>query len=409
MEETKGDSRHFHDAWAFVLYIILTTLTTSWMVSEMKSLPQYNEEALLPFLATNVGLMLVFLLVAYLGFRYAAKGFIFFANVVAPTAIFFLSLLTLNPFVILSAGITFGISLMFYFWSIKPVLPLMAPMIEATAKILSLNLIGCTVLLLASVSLQVIQSFIFLRVLGNDSAIKGIMSILFILNSYWTFFNTIYFTQVAVSGIITTHVEKNGEESFKESFYIAFMALGSISFAGLIMAAVSTAKFLLERERDRDRERGSSGIINIILLCLVNIIGDLVNLMNELVFPYLAVHGTKYTESVSKSYNLIEEKRGVTLLSNMAIGKVIFFCLLFFICFIASGDTALLSANPSFQSNDLTYVTIAIVCVPLITFVYSFLSMFSSGTLALIYSYLESPEAVKRVEPELIEKIGRFS
>lgn len=408
MEETKENNRHFHDAWAFVLYIVLTTLTTSWMVSEMKSLPQYNEEALLPLLTVNVGIMLIFLLAVYLGFRYTAKGFIFLANVVAPGVLFFVSLLTLNPFVILSAGITFGISLMFYFWSVKPALPLIGPMIEATAKILSSNLIGCTILLLTSVSLQVVQSFIFLKVLGNDDASRGIMSVLFILNSYWTFFNTIYFAQVVVSGIVVTHV-KNGEGSFRESFYIAFMALGSISLAGLIMAAISTAKFLLERERDRNRERGSSNIINIILLCILNIFGDLVNLMNELVFPYLAVHGTKYTESVSKSYNLIEEKRGITLLSNMAIGKVIFFCLLFFICFIASGNTALLLANPSFQSNDLTYVTVAIVCAPLITFVYSFLSMFSSGTLALIYSYLESPETVKRVMPELIEKISPFS
>ncbi|AFN82363.1 hypothetical protein EROM_010180 [Encephalitozoon romaleae SJ-2008] len=408
MEETKENSRKFHDAWAFILYTILTALTTSWMVSEMKSLPQYNEEALLPLLTVNVGIMLIFLLAAYLGFRYAAKGFIFFANAVAPGILFFLSFLTLNPFAILSAGITFGISLVFYFWSIKPILPLMGPMIEATAKILSLNLIGCTILLLASVSLQVIQSFIFLKVLGNDDAGKTIMSVLFILNSYWTFFNTIYFAQVVVSGIVTTHVKNEKKGSFWESFYIAFMALGSISFAGLIMAAVSTAKFLVERERNRNRERGSSNIINIIILCILSIVGDLVNLMNELVFPYLAVHGTKYTESVSKSYNLIEEKGGIILLSNIAIEKVIFFCLLFFIYFIASGTTALLLRNPSYQ-NDLTYFTVGIVCAPLITFVYSFLSMFSSGTLALIYSYLESPEMVKKVEPELIEKISSFS
>ncbi|ADM10890.1 uncharacterized protein Eint_010260 [Encephalitozoon intestinalis ATCC 50506] len=408
MEEKREDSRHFHDAWAFILYLILTTLTTCWMVSEMKEFPKYNEEALLPLLTINVGLMLVFLLVAYLGLRYTAKGFIFLANIVAPAIIFFISMLTLNPFVILFAGITFGVSLMFYFWYIKPALPLIAAMVETTAKILSLNLMGCTILLLGSVSLQVIQSFIFLRVLGNNDANIGVMSVLFILNSYWTFFNTIYFAQVVVSAIVVNHA-KNGKESFRESFYIAFMALGSISFAGLIMAAINTAKLLLERERERNRERGSGNFINIILLCLLSIVGDLANLMNELVFPYLTLHGTKYTESIGKSYNLIEERGGVTLLSNAAIGKVIFFCFLFFVCFIACGNATVFWANPSFQSDELSYVTMSIVCAPLLTFVYSFLSMFSSGTLALIYSYLEFPDQVRSNEPELIEKIALFS
>ncbi|UYI28407.1 plasma-membrane choline-transporter [Encephalitozoon cuniculi] len=407
MEEFKKN-RSFHDAWAFVLYAILTTATTSWMVVKMKEAPQYDKEAFLPVLVLNVGLMLVFLLIAYLGLRYAAKGFIFTANVVAPATVFLLSILTYNPLVILSTGISFGVSLMFYLWAIKPVLPLIAATIETTAKILSSNLIGCTLLLLVSVSLQVVQSFVFLRVLGNNDASKGVMSILFILNSYWTFFNIVYFAQVVVSAIVINHVT-DGKESFGQSFYVALMALGSISFAGLVMAAINTAKLLLERERDRNRERGEGNFINVILLCLLSIVGDLVNVMNELVFPYLTLHGTKYTESMSKSYNMIGEKRGITLLANMVVGKVIFFCLLFFVWTIACGDAVLFSVNSSFQSNDLSYVTAAIIGAPLITFVYSFLSMFSSGTLALIYSYLEFPDVVRRIEPELIEKISSFS
>lgn len=405
MDEVKKN-RSFHDAWAFILYLLLTAATTAWMAVEMKEPPQYDKDALLPLLTLNVGLMLAFLLLAYLGLRYAAEEFIFTANVVAPATAFVLSMLTLDPIVILLAGIGFAVCLLFYFWAIKPVLPLMAACIQTTAKILASNLVGCILLLLVSVSLQVVQGFVFMRTLGNADANKSAVIVLFVLNSYWTLFNIVYFTQVVVSGIVIGHVA-SGRASFGQAFYNALMALGSVSFAGLIMAAISTARLLVQRDRDRNNERGSSNFLNILLLCILGVLGDLVDTMNELVFPYLALHGTRYTESMSKSYNMIGEKRGITLVSNVAIGKVISFCLLFFIELVVLGDALLLLSQG--QPSPVAIATAGVVAVPLVVFVYSFLSMFSSGTLALIYSYVESPEMVKRVEPELAERMGAFN
>lgn len=404
--------RKFHDMWAFILYIAFTTIVTGLMAGMMGEAPRGVEEIVLPAVATNVATLLAFMALVFMGFRFIPKQFIFSVFVVIPAILLFSTAFFMSPVYILLSVISLSISIWFYFAFIAPVLPLIAAAAETTAKIISSKFLSFLTILVLSVSAQVIQTSMMIRVLGKEQGSEeNILFVLFVLNSYWTTLNIAYFTRVVVSSIVVSHIMSDGNSKFTQALYNGVMALGSISFAGLIISLIATARFLIRREMDRDRNR-SGNLFKTILLCIaaviVTAVGDLVNTMNELAFPYLAFHGTSYSHSVKDSYSLISEKNGLTLLNNIAIEKVISTSMFLFIGFIALADMLLLHINGNIQKDMFLLVSLTIAALPAIMFAYEFLYMFSSGSLALIYTYLESPEAVNKMYPELGEKVREF-
>ncbi|KAH9412129.1 hypothetical protein HK407_01g00200 [Ordospora pajunii] len=401
MEEFKKE-RTFHDAWAFILYVILTLTTSVTLVKISSGIP-FDASIILPGLSVNVGIMLFMLTLIYLGFRYAADGLIFTVHVFVPIIVLIASILTENLTVIFISAALTCVSLLFYFWSIKPVLPLMTVSIQTGAKIISGNLFKCILLIMLSVFIIIFQGVVFTGVVGQgaDGAVT-LSVILFILNNTWTFFNIMYLVQTIVSGLVIGHLV-DGEGSFAEASRNGLMALGSISFAGLVISIITTAKMIVQRNMDRNRESGSGNILNAIVLVILSSLETLINTANELAFPYLALHGTNYRDSMSGAFNLIQEKQGITLLTNIAMERVVMFCCIQFVCVLIYGDLLLFKALSIDKISDSMLTTIAAIGIPVIVFTYNFLSVFSSSTLALIYTYIESPLMVEKAEPEFAQ------
>lgn len=402
--------RKFHDAWAFILYLLFTIATSALIVLGTKNIPASTEKILLPVLFSTVAALLGFVLVVFLALRYMAQTFIFFVNAVLPVIAFSLLLFTLDPFAIILGALFLAVSLWFYFVYTRPVLPLIGAVVQTTSKIMASSALGCLLVLTFSASVQILQASIFLKTVSNTKEETAFLSILFTFNNYWTTMNVIYFTQVLVSGIVINYILSENM-SFGKVVSSSLAALGSTSFASLIVAVIYTARSLVRGEAARTRREGG-GLLKTILffiaITILSVIGELVNTMNELAFPYLALHGSNYTESVRRSYNLISEKRGLTLLSNLAIGKVIGFCFFLFLGLIAASDVGTVLWWNMDPKDPSVIFSIVVVNIPALLFALEFLSMFSSGCLALIYTYLESPSSVEKIDPELVMKMRSF-
>ncbi|TBU17374.1 hypothetical protein CWI40_010250 [Ordospora colligata] len=398
MEEFKKE-RKFHDAWAFILYIILTLTTSITLVKVSTEIP-LDADVILPALAVNVGIMIFMLTLIYLGFRYAADGLIFTVNVLIPVLMLIASIFTMNPVLIFVVAAYACVSLLFYFWSIKPVLPLMTISIQTGAKIISANLFKCILLIMLSVFLIIFQGVVFTGVIGNgDDGIVALSAIMFILNNIWTLFNIMYLMQTIISGIVVGHL-LDGEGSFTEASRNGLMALGSISFAGLVISIIKTARILVQNNMDRNRETGAGNILNAIALVILSSLESLINTANELAFPYLALHGTNYRDSMSGAFNLIQERQGVTLLTNIVMETIVVFCCIQFVYILIHGDVLLFKALGIDKVSSSMAATITAIGLPVIIFTYNFLSVFSSSTLALVYTYIESPSLIEKSEPE---------
>lgn len=405
--------RKFHDMWAFALYVLFTATATVFMGTNMKDMPPGISSLALPVIATNIAIVSVFVIGILIATRYFPEALIFTMNVVFPVLLFIASLFV-HPGFIIGTAITLLISLWVYFVTIKPALPVIAAAMRATSRILSSNILGAVVVLVVSCTLQIIQTYILLRTIGNDRTQNQSIALfaLFVFNNYWTLFNIIYFTQVLVSSIVINHA-LNEHPSFGQALSNSICALGSISFASMIMALISTAQLLIRREADNDRARGNSSLLKAVLLCLsaciVAILGDLVRLMNNLSFPYLALHGTGYIDSVKKSFALLEEKRGLTLANNLAVGSVVAFCTIVFAEMLIAGNGVLAYFTPSFQKDTTTIISMLVLAIPTLFLAIEFLSMFTSGSQALIYTYMEHPAAVEKFDANLAEKMRAYS
>lgn len=308
--DTRRDKRVFHDGWAFYLYflsyIIIITIffvnigDTSKIETIFADLNKNN------FLLLNAGLFfmaaLIFLICCY--FIPKVLLWIVVLSVPSITALTLIKAPNVQALSLVFGVISLIWVLIFAFLILRHI-NYISKMLSAAAGIL-IRTFPVLVLVLAISTTFMILQLLPMIIDSKDNQILQRLKWGNVLLQFWTIEIFAYFNMVLISSISYNILTSNScclSKSLSNTFY----ALGSISYAALIMALISTLRMFVNEQRNGDRSRRS--IFSTILLAITGFILDALSAIaefaNSLSMPYLAVFGTNYEDSVVKSFGLI--------------------------------------------------------------------------------------------------------
>lgn len=403
--------RKFHDAWAFYLYVTfyigLNTIflisfngTTAKSTSIFESFvlrSNFIKSFLLHLLFTSL-----FLLVCISACRYFSKAVLItsmglalvfnFLGIIASISKGFFNIVTLLCFIYLCYTI----------YRINKNMEYIARMLRISARIISdhlLFVIFFTIFAFILFSLQLIPALFA----DMNSSIFQNLSYLILLLYLWTASIIYYFKNVLIASIVSNDIEGN-PNSLSTAFYNSAMALGSISYASLVIALISTMKQIVKNMEKKDRRnyRSNNNLGNLIVLLIAKlvfkILGDIVEFVNKITFPYLAIHGTSYHDSAVLSSEILVKSQFKPLLSIEGIG---FINSLFVILYIFSGALFYYFCEDylSLSKKD----GIGFIIFFMISLFIEVIQLLSTTILAVIYKAIDMPKAVIQYDADLYD------
>lgn len=271
---------------------------------------------------------------------------------------------------------------------------------KVVMKVFNSNLFTIVLGLILVFSLQGFQ-IILIASLNYDFGKSGtalsehIFQFFFILNFFWTLFNSNYFFQVYNTSVMAFNLYEFSDTSFLTSLKNTLYSLGSICLGGLLIAIVTTLRFFVDRARnDNDRRNENRNLITSILLCIVTILlsvlENFLEFQNSLTFPYIAIHGKKYSESVKESFDFIERESpvGIAGIAALQMSLSIFSILIVFLCFGSWQSFAKLT------SDEIIKKSILLTSVLPIFFYFVTILILSSGYIGMIYISSDALDAI---------------
>jgi hypothetical protein len=402
--------RKFHDAWAFLLYVVFTTVAMALIMSTGEnriSLSSGNADV--PAYIVNGGILASFMTFNILAFKFFAEFYIHACNLALPILSFGLVLFFAfsNLIMVLVCGLISALSLVFYFLFIRNNVKYVAALARNTTNVILKNFLGLFFAVLVCASILFLQSLLFNAIAGGDAGRKDLsmLHILLVLSIFWSLMNVYYFFVVFVSGMVIAHfIEADSNERvsvLRTATANALYSLGSVCFGGLVVAVVQTLRYVVENQRRPDRgERREANLLGVIMLCiaacLLALLEDIIRFANDLAFPYLALHGTGYKDSVRQSFELISSTSSLPVVNMIALRAVVGVTLASFILFVAGGSTAAVLLWKGVLSSMILYAAVLSVMVFAL-----FIQVYICGGAACIYTFIEMEDVVERVEPEL--------
>ncbi|KAF5139869.1 hypothetical protein G9O61_00g020390 [Vairimorpha ceranae] len=396
-------SRKFHDSWAFILYAISFLGFSTYAIVKEKSFSldlSFAEPVIKNALFCSI-VVLAAITINFLGFRFIPVLFL------KATAFTF-------PFVLIATLFFFKFHAMSLFYSLFAIFfwavfvyrnwvyfDAVAKTMCVGVKIILSNFFTTLIGIIMCLSLIILQIFLMtqLRIelsLHHEKMQDNIFTFFYVLNLFWTLSNAIYFFKVYITSVVSYNLVEFGEHSrmssvIKNSMY----ALGSICFAGLVVAVVSTLRFFVDQERDRrSNNRDRNGLVSIILCLmavLLSVLEDIIEFINALTLPYIAVHGEGYIESVKKSYDISLRRNPIAAI-GMAALNISLFITQVSVTSICLGFSITL-AKSYFNDMIILKSIIYSACIPLICFS-TIMMVFSSAFLGIIYIKTENEDLI---------------
>ena len=396
-------SRKFHDSWAFILYAISFLGFSTYAIVKEKSFSldlSFAEPVIKNALFCSI-VVLAAITINFLGFRFIPVLFL------KATAFTF-------PFVLIATLFFFKFHAMSLFYSLFAIFfwavfvyrnwvyfDAVAKTMCVGVKIILSNFFTTLIGIIMCLSLIILQIFLMtqLRIelsLHHEKMQDNIFTFFYVLNLFWTLSNAIYFFKVYITSVVSYNLVEFGEHSrmssvIKNSMY----ALGSICFAGLVVAVVSTLRFFVDQERDRrSNNRDRNGLVSIILCLmavLLSVLEDIIEFINALTLPYIAVHGEGYIESVKKSYDISLRRNPIAAI-GMAALNISLFITQVSVTSICLGFSITL-AKSYFNDMIILKSIIYSACIPLICFS-TIMMIFSSAFLGIIYIKTENEDLI---------------
>lgn len=390
--------RKFHDAWAFILFVIVTISCNVFYIM------QQPRKQLLVIEMNN----LVYITIAYIFGCMAIQTLLFISMpAFLMHAAFFISpLLSLGMAVWSGNAIGIGIaafwaliSMMMYLYYRKHI-KYSASVLRSSAKsITSYLYVVAPVVILSGLTLFA-QTLVFAMKTDEDIQKTYLLYVALVFQMFWLSFTVLYFGRVFVSSIVALDLitVEQGTSIVGETFSNTLYCLGSICFASLIIAAVSTLKFFHDKSRRDSRDSGLGYvIIQAIIGILISLLKSIIEFMNDWALIYMSLYGTKYTQSVKESFDAIMYQRNFILTNNLCIVPVM--NLLSFT--VSLGYSFIVYVYLKNQPINEGIATLAILTM-ILMFVFNdiYVSMFDVGTKSFLFAYHKDPVAVKNKFPE---------
>lgn len=439
--------RKFHDSWAAFLFIIgvvfLNSLLAIFFLPKLKSVFDFGQIFKEQFTGLNISYVALTLIVSAGIFLFASISLLSFCMVMPKVVIWgsfviniiacLLPLLFGHIVGIISSIIGVAFTVYIFVKYVYPHIDYIAAVLSVACKILMEHIFGIISTFIVIFGLLSIQiSFILGLILatagiGSSSAemlgsnmdekhatiINTIFSIFTLFIYCWIMVTVNYFIEVFISSIIFCHItNKANIASTGHSQSVSGMALkcalyafGSICYGSLIIAIIKTCRVLVDNETNRRndrRRRSAQDIIMLIVSCILSVLLSIVEVVNNCVFPYIAVHGTGYRESMSLAFTKLSENNYRGISANNACGWIISI-----IDIMVCIPSMIVPTIALLQSENRMVIALCFMISILFVFMFfHFASTINSAILALVYCNVEFPQQLHTYNPHLSDVIS---
>lgn len=407
------NSRKLNDIWAFITYVVFAGIINTCLILNLSPPDKISMSLstiyITQFLFKNIILVIILVIISMILLEYCPKIMIYGSLFILPITFIGIQIAFPKNIILSVISIILGlISFVIYFFIIHKNINYIASIISNTLHILSKYIVSF-IMIFAILIMMTFSQGVLIIFADRSTPIVRALEWINILLIFWTFAVVNYFYQVFVASVIILHVINKDTrtsittKALKNTIY----ALGSICFGALILAFIQTMKavtFNLE-DRNRRRQDGGSLITTIFLLTLhviISLLETIVENTNRLTYPYLAIHGTSYKESVVQSFSIIRNNNAQGFASFIAVDLALALLTLgAFIISIAFNFVFLV--DPKIEE----FKKLGIVAVIINTFCFSgFLSMISSGSLAVVFIDIFAPIDLSSYDNNLYNTIS---
>lgn len=409
--------RSFHDAWAFYIYLGVAIVLNTFYFLNAGDIPKelgdyFSTYKIAQVVFSNLALAICLLMLSLLCCYFIPKVLIILSVLAVPIisiSLFFYNGLDKNEFAGIIGIAIFIINLIFLVLAgfvIFANLDYIAHAMSIGAGIYFSNFLS--ILLMQIISffvLILIMTPVFLADSKNDAVNMSRYLAIFLF--VWTITITKIFMEVFISSVVLYHLKAPEDGIFSNALNNSTYALGSVSYAALLIAIISSLETMIQEARadqyHRDVSRSRSAAMSLAIAeSLLSILGDVVKFANNIAFPYLAINGTGYSESVAQSFQLLVSSNLEKIAAYHGINFVVFLVTLL-------NSVALFFFNKLFifevlvggKSSDLAYL--AITLSAFIAFFYIMFSLLRSAVMALIYAAAAFNKELKDYSPEFID------
>lgn len=401
------NTRKFHDAWAFILYLIVYTGCTTYAVLNIKessvSFKFLDEELRHAYVC--LAIVMLFIIMNFGALRLIPSIYLKIMICLFPVTSIYISIKLFGSSAYISTIFsTFLWCLfMFHYWSN---IDTIAGILKITMGILLSHIFSVIFGIIVCCVLQITQLYLTIQLNIRDLLSNRLLFVLMIFNTYWSFANFVYFYKVYATSLVSYHYINRDESKssvFKGSIKNSFYALGSISFAGFIMALIYTAKTLAGRDKDEDRDLRSKYTIEEALMNIISyffgVVIEVAELVHDLTLPYLAIHGESYVQSIKNAYQVYTENPlpfGGLMAVNYSLHLSSF--LVYVGCYRSFAYT--LDSLPQTLNFERLLRLVILAAIPLVIY-FTTVMIITSSFLGLLYFNIENPDLVKDINPEM--------
>ncbi|KAG0174821.1 putative choline transporter, neither null mutation nor overexpression affects choline transport [Apophysomyces sp. BC1034] len=243
---------------------------------------------------------------------------------------------------------------------------------------------------------------------GDNATLKGIMVFL-VFSFYWTSQVITYATHVILAGVFATVYFVNNQiqhpiwGSARRAFTTSF---GTVCFGSLLIAIINLIRFFISVARS-GTDNAILGFVLCIIECIVACIEGLFEWFTYYAFSGVAIYGDAFIPSAKRTWTLIQDRGVDAIINDNLIGNVLFMGgLLVGVLSSLLGFVYLQVAQPAYNANGGMTPVVVLVCFLIGSSMFSTIAtVISSGVATTFVCLAEDPDALRRTQPMLFEKI----
>ena len=414
--------RKFHDAWAFYLFIIFTiVMDTIYIVTTKQTFNDATtyivSNKIIQIVLSNFALTLCLILLFLLLSSFAPKALVIGSVLTVPAVSIYYYIrfkVYEGEFALVLSILIFAINLIFLIIAgivVLVNLEYVSQSLSIASKIFFQNF-------LSILGVQFICFFVLILLMApafladTSEPVLKILAYASTLLFGWTATIISLFMEVFVSSVVFFHIKNDESGIFGNAFNNSLYALGSISFGALLVAIVFTLKSMIADAKSANTGKNRSIATSIFLSIaegIVSLLGDVIQFANSIAFPYLSVTGTKYSEAVAQSFQVLTSSGLEKIAAYYSLDFVIITVTLISLYMIFNinnfGILPLMGAGTA--NDNTTLILSAIFTAGFGFFFYSLFALLKSAVMSLIYATAACPSELKGYCPEFVELVEK--
>lgn len=212
---------------------------------------------------------------------------------------------------------------------------------------------------------------------NTGKPVFGFIIAFFVLVFFWTAQVIPNVMEVTAAGVMAT-MYFAGEDNMPPNPTLASLkratttSFGSICFGSLLVAVVQFLRWLVESSSDRGN---GVNFLQLILICLLNCIENLIEYFNTYAFVHVAIYGCGYIEAAKRTFELCNQCIFAALFNDSLIGPVL--------NFLTLGNSALIGLVIGLAMHSVVMGLIAFFITAVVCYIF-FMPLKSAATTVFV-------------------------